>query len=239
MSASNKKKMRKEQTASAMTEKQQAANIEAKKLRTMTISFIVVIALIFGAFAYITVDGILTKTAVFEKNTIIANIDGVDLNMIDFSYYYIDAVEAFYNNLYQTYSTSTDLYLSTLGLDLSKPLDQQMNEEIGDTWFAYFYEDALSIAKRDFVMNKLAENDPDFDATEAIETAVSNAQMNLTWMAMYGYGSVDTYLRNKYCNGANESSYLEYARRSTTAVEYIKAHQATLNYTDADIRAYE
>ena len=239
MSASNKKKMRKEQTASAMTEKQQAANIEAKKLRTMTISFIVVIALIFGAFAYITVDGILTKTAVFEKNTIIANIDGVDLNMIDFSYYYIDAVEAFYNNLYQTYSTSTDLYLSTLGLDLSKPLDQQMNEEIGDTWFAYFYEDALSIAKRDFVMNKLAENDPDFDATEAIETAVSNAQMNLTWMAMYGYGSVDAYLRNKYCNGANESSYLEYARRSTTAVEYIKAHQATLNYTDADIRAYE
>ncbi len=240
MSASNKKKMRKEQNASAMTEKQQAANIEAKKLRTMTISFIVVIALIFGAFAYITVDSILTKSAVFEKNTIVANVDGHDLNMIEFSYYYVDAVESFYNNVYNTYSTSTDLYLSTLNLDLTKPLDQQMNDEIGDTWFAYFYEDALTIAKRDFAMCKLAEADSEFDATEAVNTAVSNAQMNLSWMAMYsGYSDVNTYLRNKYCNGANESSYLEYAKRSTTAVEYINAHQESLSYTDSDFRAYE
>lgn len=239
MSASNKKKLRKEQNASAMTEKQQTAAIEAKKLRTMTISFVVVIALILGAFGYITVDNILTKSAVFEKNTIVANVDGLDLNMIDFSYYYIDAVESFYNNVYNTYSTSTDLYLSLNGLDLTKPLDEQMNEEIGDTWFAYFYEDALSIAKRDFVMNKLAEQEG-FDATEAVNTAVSNAQMNLSWMALYtGYSDVNTYLRNKYCNGANEDSYLEYAKRSTIAVEYITAHEESLSYTDADFRAYE
>lgn len=238
MSASNKKKMRKEQNASAMTEKQQAANIEAKKLRRMTISFVVVIALIFGAFAYITVDGILTKNAVFEKNTIIANVDGQDLNLIDFTYYYVDAVESFYANVYDTYSTSTDLYLSTIGLDLTKPLDQQTNTTTGENWFEYFYKQALVVAKRDFAMCKLAEADAEFDATEAINTAVSNAQMNLAWGAL-SYGNVDTYLRNRYCNGANESNYLEYARRSATAVEYINAHQESLSYTDADFRAYE
>ena len=238
MSASNKKKMRKEQNASAMTKKQQAANIEAKKLRRMTISFVVVIALIFGAFAYITVDGILTKNAVFEKNTIIANVDGQDLNLIDFTYYYVDTVESFYANVYDTYSTSTDLYLSTLGLDLTKPLDQQTNTATGENWFEYFYKKALDAAKRDFAMCKLAEADAEFDATEAINTAVSNAQMNLTWSALY-YGTVDTYLRNKYCNGASESSYLEYAKRSVTSMEYIKAHEASLSYTDADFRTYE
>ena len=238
MSASNKKKMRKEQNASAMTEKQQAANIEAKKLRRMTISFVVVIALIFGAFAYITVNGILTKNAVFEKNTIVANVDGHDLNLIDFTYYYVDAVESFYANVYDTYSTSTDLYLSTLGLDLTKPLDQQTNTTTGENWFEYFYKQALTVAKRDFAMSKLAEADADFDATEAINTAVSNAQMNLTWSALY-YSNVDTYLRNKYCNGANEGSYLEYVKRSATAVEYINAHEESLSYTDADFRAYE
>ena len=238
MSASNKKKMRKEQNASAMTEKQQAANIEAKKLRRMTISFVVVIALIFGAFAYITVNGILTKNAVFEKNTIVANVDGHDLNLIDFTYYYVDAVESFYANVYDTYSTSTDLYLSTLGLDLTKPLDQQTNTTTGENWFEYFYKQALTVAKRDFAMSKLAEADADFDATEAINTAVSNAQMNLTWSALY-YSNVDTYLRNRYCNGANEGNYLEYVKRSATAVEYINAHEESLSYTDADFRAYE
>ena len=238
MSASSKKKMRKEQNASAMTEKQQAANIEAKKLRRMTISFIVVIALIFGAFAYITVDGILTKNAVFEKSTIIANVDGHDLNLIDFTYYYVDAVESFYNNVYQTYSTSTELYLSTMGLNLTKPLDQQTNTATGENWFEFFYKQALTAAKRDFAMCKLAEADAEFDATEAINTAVSNVQMNLSWSAIY-YGNVDTYLRNKYCNGANEGSYLEYAKRSATALEYIKAHEASLSYTDTDFRAYE
>ena len=240
MSASSKKKMRKEQNASAMTEKQQAASKEAKKLRTMTISFIVVIALIFGAFAYITVNGILTKHAVFEKNTIVTNIDGHDLNLIEFTYYYVDAVEAYYNDVYNTYSTSTELFLSTMGLDLTMPLDQQTNTQTGENWFEFFTNLAIENAKSDFALCKLAEADAEFDASEKVASTVSTAKANLNFIAAYsGFGSADTYLRNKYCNGANTGNYAEYVERSTIASEYYNAHLESLSYTDEDYRTYE
>ncbi len=240
MSASNKKKMRKEHFASAMTEKQQAANKEAKKLRTMTISFIVVIALILGAFAYITVDGVLTKLAVYENNTIIANIDGNDLNMIDFTYYYIDAVESYYNNVYETYTTSTELMLASVNLDLSGDLTKQTNPNTNESWFDYFAKQALNNAKADFALCKLAEADAEFDASEAVSSSVSTAETNLNFYAMYtGFGSVENYLRNKYCNGANLDNYKEYVTRSVTASEYYNDHLESLSYSDADYRKYE
>lgn len=240
MSASNKKKMRKEHFASAITEKQQAANKEAKKLRTMTISFIVVIALILGAFAYITVDGVLTKLAVYENNTIIANIDGNDLNMIDFTYYYIDAIESYYNNVYETYTTSTELMLASVNLDLSGDLTKQTNPNTNESWFDYFAEQALNNAKADFALCKLAKADAEFDASEAVSSSVSTAETNLNFYAMYtGFGSVENYLRNKYCNGANLDNYKEYVTRSVTASEYYNDHLESLSYTDADYRKYE
>ena len=46
MSASDKKKLRKEERVAAMTEKQQQAKKEAKKLKTMTITFIAILAVV-------------------------------------------------------------------------------------------------------------------------------------------------------------------------------------------------
>ena len=237
MSASDKKKMRKEQKASTMTEKQQAASKEAKKLHIMTISFVVIIALFIGMFGYITVDKILIKTAFYEKNTIIANVDNQDLNQIDFTFYYVDAIQAFYNNVYNTYTDSTALYLSTINLDLNKPLDEQTNASYDDTWFAYFAEQALTNAKSDYALSKLAASE-NFDASKAIESKLATAKSNLAFYASY-YGSLDNYLSSKYCNGANEASYTEYLTRSIIASEYYNAHLDTLSYTDSDYRTYE
>lgn len=76
MSASDKKKLRKEERVAAMTEKQQQAKKEAKKLKTMTITFIAILAVVVVAFGWMLVDSYLKVNGVLEKKTIVATVDG-------------------------------------------------------------------------------------------------------------------------------------------------------------------
>ena len=86
MSASDKKKLRKEERVAAKTEKQQQAKKEAKKLKTMTITFIAILAVVVVAFGWMLVDSYLKVNGVLEKKTIVATVDGTDLNTVEFSY---------------------------------------------------------------------------------------------------------------------------------------------------------
>ncbi len=237
MSASDKKKLRKEERLAAMTEKQKQAQKEAKKIKTMTIAFVAVLAVVVVAFGWMLVDSYLKVNGVLEKNTIVATVDGTDLNTVDFSYYYADAVENYYQNANSQYGTNTKILLMTYGLDVTKPLDKQTNPETGDTWANYFIGIALDNAKSDIAMyNKAiaAGFDPNSEDVNAIVDQEAN---NLMWNGYFS-GSIDTYLRNVYCNGATEDSYLNYIRRNAVAGTYYNEYKDSLTYSDAEVSAY-
>ena len=74
MSASDKKKLRKEQAAAMITEQQNKERAEAKKLKIYTITFISVLLLIVcTAIAVLTIRGI-NNSGVMQKNTIAATV---------------------------------------------------------------------------------------------------------------------------------------------------------------------
>ena len=237
MSASDKKKLRKEERLAALTEKQQQAKKEAKKLKAMSISFIAVLAVILLVFGWMMVDSYLKVNGVFEKKTIVATIDGTDLNTVEFSYYYADAIDNYYQNAYSQYGTSTQILLMSYGLDITKPLNEQENPETGDTWANYFIEIALSNAKSDYALyNKAiaAGFDPNSEDVNAIVDQEAN---NLMWNGYFA-GSVDNYLRTVYCNGATEEGYLNYIRRNAVAGSYYNKYMEDLTYTDTQISEY-
>ncbi len=238
MSASDKKKLRKEQVAAARTEKQQQAQKEAKKLKIMTISFITILALVFVCFGWILVDNYLTVNGVFEKRTIVANIDGYEMNTVEFSYYYVDAIQDYYDSYYNEFGQSAAAVMSMYGLNISKPLNEQTNPETGSTWDDYFIEVALGNAKNDIALyNKaMAEG---FDKNhEDVQSIVNNAKNSLSWQALF-YGSVDKYIHNFYCNGGTEAGYLDYVERSAIAATYYAEHQNSIEYDDAALEAYQ
>ena len=72
MSASSKKKLRKEQAAATMTQKQQAAAKEAKKLKIYTVTFWVILALCVSLVAGVALKNTL-KAAVLKDIAIAAN----------------------------------------------------------------------------------------------------------------------------------------------------------------------
>lgn len=241
MSASSKKQLRKEQNAQMMTERQKQAQAEAKQLKVLTVVFSVIIIAIAAAFLITQVVGGITRSGVAEKSTIALTVNEHKLNSVVMNYYLHDAISTEYNNAYNTYSDYTASYFKAMGLDLSKPLDEQKyNGEAYETWADYYKAIAIENAKGDYALYDLAMADESFKLSEESEANIANTMAYMQLYAQFsGASSVDMYLRNMYGNGSNEKSYEEYTRISTIARDYYTAHMDSLTYTDSDLRAYE
>ena len=233
MSASSKKKLRNEQNAAKMTERQLQEQQEAKKLKIMTAGFtaalavILVVAIVFGVTQFINNSGIR------EKNTVAATIGETKLNNAQLNYYYVDAV----NQFAQTYGS----YAAMFGLDLTKPLDEQViNEETGATWADDFVNTALENAKATYALANAAKA-AGFELSEEQQAELDNSitTMELYATAIYGYASIDDYIKAYYGHGASVESFREYTEMNTLAQTYYSQYSADLTYDDAALRAAE
>ena len=234
MSASDKKKLRKEQYTEKMTKKQKEQRSEARKLKAYSTTFIVLmvaIVLVLGVtFGYKWY----TQSGFKEKHTIAATIGDYEMNTVEMSYYYNDAVNNFYSEIAN--STYGQIYLESLGLDITQPLDQQTNPETGDTWANYFIDSALDTAKSDFALYNLAMEEG-FTLSEDQQTQF-DSQLVMMEINSEVYGGIDNYLSQIYGSGANLKSYKTYMERREIANAYYTHYMETLSYTDEDIEAY-
>ena len=238
MSASAKKKLRKEETAAQLTEKQLKAQKEAKKLKTYTTIFVIAIAVVLVAGLVIAGTTYFKNSGIKEKNTVAAVIGEHEINSVEMSYYYSDLLNTTYNNWASTYGDSMSVYIGLMGLDISKPLDQQ-NYSDGTTWADYFVDTALSTAQRDYLLSDLAKAEG-FSLSDESKATLDQTFENLPAFAtLYGYTNVDNYLRGMYGPGSSLETYREYAERSALAADYYDAYEQNLVIDDAAIRAYE
>lgn len=240
MSASDKKKLRKEQSAAILSEKQRQEQAEAKKLKIYTISFVsVMIAVVVITLAVLGIRAV-NNSGIVQKATIAAVVGDRELNSVELGYYYNDAISNYYNEMYEMYESYTDSYLQAVGLDTTKALDAQVyDQETGKTWADYFVEEAIEAAKSDFALYDLAKAE-NFQLPEDEQTTLDNMMSNLgTYAVLYGYSNANQYLRAMYGYGADEDSYKAYTERSTVAAAYKQAHEDGLQYEDAAIREYE
>ncbi len=243
MSASDKKKVRREQNAALLTEKQKQQKAEAKKLKIQTTCFVVAMVLVvcaaLGILAYRAID----TSGIIQKNTIAATVGNHEISAAELNYYYVDAVNKFYNEWYSYYEDSTDDYLKAMGLDTSLPLDEQIFDEEAEnpiTWAQYFLDTAIAQAKNDYALYDKAMADSAFSLPEEDKQSIETTIKNLDTFAMlYGYSSANQYIRTMYGNGCNTKNYQEYLERSEIATAYSNNHQDSLIYEDAAIREYE
>lgn len=239
MSASNKKKLRKEQNAEMLTQKQKEQNREAKKLKAYTIIFSSVLVVVLCV-ALVTLGvRFVNQSGILEKRTIAANVGGTDLNTVELTYYYNDAINNMYTQAYESFGSSyASMYLEAIGLDLSTPLDEQTNPDTGKSWAEYFVDAALSTAQSDIAMATLAAKE-NFTLPQEDQETLDTALKNLKTTATLSGVTVDQYLENVYGYGASEKSYTAYLKRSALADAYYDFHQDNLTYDDAAIQAKE
>jgi hypothetical protein len=125
-----------------MTEKQQKAKKEAKKLKTYTFTFIVVMVLVLvlalGLLLQVPLAGMV------DRATNAVTIGSHKLSTTDLSYYYIDTIVGDYNKLYQSYGSYAQYFL---GYDMSKPLSEQIyDNEKNQTWAEHYIEQGIENA---------------------------------------------------------------------------------------------
>lgn len=236
MSASDKKKLRKEHTAELLTQKQEQQRSEAKKLKTYSIIFIVAMALI----VCVAVGSLVTKwvrqSGAVEKRTIAATVGDYQMSSAELSYYYVDAINEFYSTIYgQSYA---DIYLQSMGLDMSVDLTKQINAQTNDTWANYFVDAALESAQHDLAMYNLAMKEG-FKLSAEKQSSLDSELHELKDHSAAQYGSADKYLKSVYGYGADLESYMEYRERQSIADEYYTSHYDALFFDDAAMREYE
>ena len=238
MSASAKKKLRKEETAAQLTEKQLNAQKEAKKLKIQTTIFVVVIVAVLLAGLVFAGTNFYKNSGIKQKNTIAAVIGDNEINSVDMNYYFYDLINATYSNWNSTYGDSTSLYLSLMGLDLTQPLSAQYYTE-DTTWADYFVDVAMSAIQNDYLLSEKAAAEG-YTLSEESRANLEDTINSLSlYASLYGYSDVDSYMRAVYGAGANVESYRVYAERSVLASEYYNTYVESLVFDDASIRAYE
>lgn len=230
MSGSSKKKLRNDNAAGKLTERQQYEQQEAKKLKLYTAAFAVVLVLLIAVAAYAGITNAIEASGVHQKNTVAATVGDHKLSSVDLSYYYMDAV----NNFNSNYGTYAYMY----GLDTSAPLDQQVYDpETGETWADNFIEQAAASAQAIYALADAAKAEG-FTLPEDAQAQVTANGNNLdAYATIYGYENADAFLKAQYGNGASKASYMEYFERNMLAQAYQNAHQDSLNYDEAAIRA--
>ena len=124
MSASDKKKLRKEQEAVNLTDKQLQQQKEDKQLKINTWIFvgvmILVVAIVLGSAAMNWYNA----SGIPARNTTALTVGKYELSNADLNYYFIDSVNAFYNEQYETYTTYTAMAVQmTYGLDMTSQGD--------------------------------------------------------------------------------------------------------------------
>lgn len=242
MSASSKKKLRKEQNAETMTERQKKERAEAKKTKAITVSFVIVLALIVAIFVGSLVMNIINETGVIEKNTVAATVGSHKLNSVIMNYFYVDAIDSEYSSASETAQYYTNLGMtidaaSMLGYDVSQPLSAQTNTTTGKTWAEYYWDAALNNAKTVYAMYDKAIQDGhqlSADASAAIDQNI----MYMQFSAAYSNTDLNGLLRSIYGNGANEKTYREYQVIRSTAAEYYQKHQSDKTFTSDERTAY-
>ncbi len=240
MSASSKKKLRKEQAAVKMTPRQEQERKEAKKLRIQTTAFIVVIALVLvtalGVMAYRGIIG----SGLLQKNITAATIGEHKLTAAELNYFYIDAISNQYSSWQSSFGSNTQVYLNNYyNLDITAPLNAQYykpDEKI--TWADNFIESAFSDAKATYAIYDKAVASGYTLSGDSLEEYEGWVKTYEQQSELYG-STVDEMIEGNYGPGSNFESWKNYLKVVITAQAFAADYANSLVYEDSELRKQE
>ena len=235
MSASDKKKLRKEEREAALTERQRKEKKESKKLKIYSIVFTVVMICIFLVSLVALGLNVDREYGLSQKWTTALTIGKDKLNCVEMNYYYRYAVNMFLQNSGGSVDTAQALF----GVDLTGALDEQQYYDEDRTWADYFKEQAIDLALSDYALAEEANAKGFTIPADDLETLNDEFAYIESSAASNGYPAVDDYIRAVYGSGADYTSYKEFVNRNALAAAYRMHYAETLEVPADKISAFD
>jgi hypothetical protein len=231
MSASNKKKLRKEEFDAKLTERQQAQQKEDKKLKIGSTVFVIAIALIFVVGLVMMGYNWYSTSGLRDRWTNAVELGEHKLSVAEFNYYYVDMINELTQDWYSMY-----LLTSEEGLDSSKSLDDQLyHGEEGRTWGDYFIDKTVEEISGILALVDAA-NAEGYTLSDEEKATIDDTLLAMETQGMlYGYAKVDEFLQAIYGHGATQKTYKAYVENLTLAQSYYNNHTEGLTYTEQQI----
>jgi len=240
MSASSKKKLRKEQNFVQLTEKQLAEQKEAKKLKINTIIFTVVILAVLVTGIVVMALSAFNSSGIAERNTTAMTVGEHKLTAAELNYFFMDGINNFYREWYNSYGDYAATYMMfMMGLDVTQPLDKQVyDEEAGTTFADYFSDAAVNSAVSAYSAYDLALEAGN-QLTDADKETIELTMSSLTTNAMLGgYGSAEDYLKAMYGKGATEKTFRKYLEVINMSNAFLSQTYEGFTYDEAALNAH-
>jgi len=233
MSASSKKKLRKEQNAAAMTKKQQKEMKDAKALKNYTLTFVVVMVLVVAIVLGVTISNPI-NVALDQSTTAITIGDHV-LTIPDLTFFYVDAIQNYKNEVKNLYYNQYPSYWQLfLGYDTYSPLDEQIfDEKEGTTWAHYFMDEAIKEATATYALIDLAAKE---NYTLSDE---EKKDLDTYFNSLELFNDLDTYAKGIYSNSVTGEGFKAYYSARTLADSFYANYVSKLEYEDKDYREFE
>lgn len=234
MSASSKKKIRKEIKEAKMTERQRKEQAEAKKLKIYSIAFTALIVAIIVVTLTVIVWQAVDNAGLVPKWTTALTIGEHKINCVEMNYYYRYAISAFLQNGGNDLDTVYALY----GVDLTQPLDQQQYYNEDRMWSDFFMEEAIDLAISDYTMADAAAA-AGYTLPADEQTTLDDEFLLVESNALTsGYTDIDEFVRAYYGNGSDYKSYKAFVTRNALAESYRIAYTETVTVPEDQITSY-
>ena len=167
------------------------------------------------------------------KDVVVATVGDVELTNSELQIYYWQAV----NEFYEYYGYYMDL--TTLGLDLEKPLDEQFyNEEAGLTWQQYFLDSALSTWSRYAALSMQAKEENFALDAETLAYIESIPEQLEELAVSYGYENIAQLLEEDMGAACDETGYMIFMNLNLYAGQYMDSKYALMAPTMEEIEEY-
>lgn len=224
MSASREKKKRRENLAQGLEPKLSKREQDLKKdrhMRNIMLSVVIVIAVLFGSLIF-------WNSGILQARATAVTVGDEKFTAPEFNFYYY----SLYHNYVNTYGD----YLSMLGLDTSKPLNEQQYSD-SQTWADYFRESALSQMQETIAMAREAEKNG-FTLSEDAQSEIDSYLQSIESYCSSKEITVDYYFTSTYGDHMTQDIFVSQLTNSYLASEYTDSVENSYAYTDDDITAY-
>ncbi len=170
------------------------------------------------------------EKAVKAADDVIATVGGKELTNGQFQVFY-------WMNVYEFYQQYGN-YLSYLGLDVTKPLSEQLIDEKSGTWEQFFIDSALNAWHNYQSMLLLAEKEGyvrSDELTQQLEAMVDTMEASA---AQYGLSGADEMVQMDMGPSTSLDDYMHYLNVYYSGMEYVDSLYEKMTPTDAEIDAY-